>query len=59
MFLVGGRVSFWAALRSKARVFFIPLPRAVAHETQILKSYSCSFYQSEGTFTRVFAVYIG
>jgi len=59
MFLVGGRVSFWAPLGSKVRIFFIPLPRAVAHETQILNSYSCSFYQSEGTLTRVFAVYIG
>jgi hypothetical protein len=39
MFLVGGRVSFLAALWLKARVFFIPLPWVVGRNTNIELSF--------------------
>jgi hypothetical protein len=39
MFLLGGQVSFLAALWFKARVFFIPLLRAVGRNTNIEVSF--------------------
>jgi len=39
MFLVDGQVSFLAVLWLKARVFFIPLPRAPGRNTNIELSF--------------------